>query len=659
MRSLAEKIGIWLKTREKIVLFVAISLTAIGLIAACFWKYGIFGYNAIDLAYFNQVFWNTVHGRPFSQSIHPHLSLGDHAEIAILPLAFLYALWRDPRTLLLLQAVALALPAYAVWRIAAVRLARTEHGKLKAYGPLVLALAYLLNPSVHNIALFEFHILPFAIAPLLMAMLAYAEGRKGRFLAWSVLALLVREDVALVIIMVGVLAAIEKKPAWWRVVPPLLGAAWFAAAMRLIAAFSPEGAYKYRIYYAWLGATPLAMAGNAVAHPLGVLAHIATVANLEMALGFLMPLLFLPLLAPAALVLAAGPLLQIVLGAPGGGELIIDTHYATLFLPALMLAAIDGFAAAPAAARKLTRLATPDEAARSAGVLLLLAATYGAATLGPLPSVVRRITSGADAARSAAARAILARIPPDASVASAYALLPALSSRERLTSLHYVFLGVTQFGEKPYAPPDDIAYAAVDADDLLVYATQFAKTAWAAPQIAGGPGRLRAVLGAPAAHDSPFALFVKNGVAIKGAEAIADTEPDGVISSPYLVQAAARFTTDALAGGPALVIASRWAAQGFDDAGLVIHTIVTASDGRTIAETRQPLVATPPFSFPIPGGYEVVTRLRSSSGRSHAGGAVTVSLEREDASYELDGIRSATRVVTGETALDVGTVFIR
>ncbi|HSD12706.1 MAG TPA: DUF2079 domain-containing protein [Patescibacteria group bacterium] len=635
-------------------------LTALALAAACFWKYAIFGYNAIDLAYFNQVFWNTVRGRFFAQSIHPHLSLGDHAELAILLLSPLYAMWQDPRMLLLLQAVALVLPAYAIWRIASLRFAKAEGGRLKSFAlaPLVVAIAYLLNPAVQNIALFEFHILPFAVAPLLMAVLAYEEGRKGRFLAWTTLALLVREDVALAVVMISALAWIERKPLWWRIAPALLAAAWFAAAMRLIAHFSPDGGYKYRIYYAWLGADPGAMLANAVAHPLAIIAHVATLPNLEMALGFLMPVLFLPLLAPARLILAIGPLLQIVLGAPGGGELIIDTHYATLFLPALMLAAIEGVAILPAAAAKATKLLSRDEARRFTFVLLLLAAAYGTVTLGPLPSVLGRAVFDASAAsRAAAARTMIAAIPKDASVAAGYALLPALSSRERLTSLHYVFLGVTQFAEKTYAPPDDIDYVALDADDLLTYRAQFLATAWAAPHYAGGSGRVQDILGANVMQRGPFALYARGSTPIAGATGYAGDEDGYVMVSPYLMQAGARYVTDPLARSAAVVVSARWQQSTVGPNELTVHAVMAFPDGRRI-EAWQPLAAPPPFSNKIPEGYETTFRL-PVPGKLPAGATVTLSLEDEKASYELDGIRSAARVVTSEETLDIGLVNVR
>ena len=644
-------------------LAACIALAAAVLALACIWKYGIFAYSGIDLAYFNQVFWNTVHGRPFVQSIHPHLSLGDHAELAILLLAPLYALVPDPRTLLVLQAVALTLPAYAVWRIAAKRLAVAEHGRLKVLvlAPFMLAAAYLLNPLVHNIALFEFHVLPFALVPLFMAMLAYEDGRKGRFLAWAGLALLVREDVAMVVAVIGLLAWMERKPLWWRIVPAALGAGWFLAAMRLIAHFSPDGDYKYRIYYAWLGDTPGAMLAGAFTDPSRILSHVTTLANLEMLIGFLMPLVFLPLLRPRRLVLAIGPLLQIVLGAPGGGELVLDTHYATLFIPALMLATIDGLGAFPALLKRKMKFVSTDGTRRLAFGLLLLCAGYGAATIGPLPSVAARmLTDGNARERAAAAKDIVRRIPADEGVAAGYSLLPALSSRERLTSLHYVFLGVTQFAGSPYEPPDDIRYVAVDADDLLTYRTQFMRTAWAAPHVAGGNERLMKIAGGWTAFETPFVLH-ERGAAWRD-DFVPNEIVQGYLSQPastHLYQVDARISNDADTNGRHLVIAARWWLRGEDPEELTVRTIVRFANGRQIT-FRQPLATIPPLSLFDKDTKDHITTARIAvPDKNDKVGFVTLSLEKEQAVFMLDGIRSPVRHVTDAETIDVAIIPIR
>jgi len=498
---------------ERKLLLAAILLYIAVFSGICLWKYGIFAYDGLDLAIYNQVFWNTAHGRLFEMSIHPHSYLGDHAELLLLPLSLIYALLPNPRTLLVLQTIALAAAAYPIWLIAK-RATSNLSPKCQTLIPLLMALLWLLNPLVHNINLFEFHLLPFALIPLLFAYLAYEDGKKTRFILLALLSMLVREDVALVIAGFGILAAFERKSWWWRLAPIATGAAWFASAMTLVSHFAPDGAYKFAAYYSWLGATPTEMVANAALHPLSVLTHIVSVGNLEMLIGFGLPLLFLPYLAPRFLVLAAGPLLQILMGAPGGSAVVLETHYSTLFLPALFVAAIAGLDSVhggrqKAGGRKFlsSRFPLPASRAHSTLFLLLMASVYGAFVLGPLPHAAARIVSGEDAVAARTAAEIISEVPPDASVTASYRLLPHLSSRERIYSNHYIFLGVNQFGSAPYRTPDDIEYVAFDAEDLGTYRTQFMATAWAKPHYEGGRARLAAVAGEEVARVGSFVLY--------------------------------------------------------------------------------------------------------------------------------------------------------
>lgn len=506
--KIGQAIKYWLTQRQKTVLVLAIALFVLFWSAVCFWKYAFFLYNGIDLAYFSQVFWNMANGQFFQQSIHPHLTLGDHAELVMPLLLPLYALWQDPRMLLLLQQVALALCAWPLYRLAERRFqARQVTGIWGQAGPLLVALAWLANPAVAYIGLFEFHILPFALLPLFFALLEYDRGRFRPFLVWLVLAMLCREDVPLVVAAIGLLAWIEKKPWKWRLVPPLIAAAWFVGAMWLISRFAPDGSYKFLIYYSWLGDTPTEALLNLFRHPLQALGHMATLANLETVLGLLMPLMFIPLLAPAPLVLAVLPATQMFLGNSGGGELVIKTHYSTLFLPALFLAAIGGLAKLPKWLSRWLRVPS-GQVTIASGFVLALGIGYAAFTLGPLPGLFRLACCRPEVAeRAAEARQLVSRIPDNASAMASYALLPHLASRPQLYSLHYQFLGVGQFGAFPYDIADQARFMALDTEDLIALDAQAKGGAWTGQHYNGGFARLRQAAGASVVNLGHFQLF--------------------------------------------------------------------------------------------------------------------------------------------------------
>ena len=82
------------------------------------WKYFNFGYNAMDLAIINQVFYNSSLGNWLASSIHPPSYLGDHFTPIILILLPFYWLFKHPITLLILQTAALGASSWPIFLIA-------------------------------------------------------------------------------------------------------------------------------------------------------------------------------------------------------------------------------------------------------------------------------------------------------------------------------------------------------------------------------------------------------------------------------------------------------------------------------------------------------------------------------------------------------------
>ncbi len=503
--------GFILRNEARILWGVGVAVGAV-LVALCFLKYHLFLYDGIDLAYFTQVFWNFVHGRAWTQSIHPHASLGDHAELVIPLLVPFFALWQDPRMLLLLQVIAVLAPAIPLYLLARhisySRLGASVRPELLRLVPFVATLLYLLNPLVHNIALFEFHILAFALLPLFVAMLAYARKDRRLFLFAVGISLLVREDVALVVVGFSLLAIAEhfllrdrrtRHGAWWMLVPAVVGVAWFFVAMRLIAAFSPAGSYKFLVYYAWLGDSFGGIVRGIFLQPLAVIQHLLSAGNLEMALGFLMATMFLVLFggrrASMALLLCFGPLAQMLLGAPGGSALVLKTHYATLFLPAIFLASLYGIICLIDSPRHSSLRAVFSAHAPAFWLIAVTTFLYSSAMLGPLNGAYRLLSDREVWYTRERFAVQTAEVGASDSVVASYRFLPHLAARADLYSLHYVFLGVTQFGERPYSLPVVPDHVVIDPMDAARWQAQFAKSAWAAPYYADGYARLREALG--------------------------------------------------------------------------------------------------------------------------------------------------------------------
>lgn len=159
--------------------------------------------NTYDFGLFVNAIWNTSQGRLFECTLVPTGSmLDEHVSLALVPFAALLRLGLPPVGLLVLQALwicAGAVPLYL--------LARRHLG---AAGGRVFALAYLLHPSVHVNALWDFHPLSFA-APLLITLVLYGERRRLHpvFIASVVGLLLLREEMAFVLLAYALSLAIS------------------------------------------------------------------------------------------------------------------------------------------------------------------------------------------------------------------------------------------------------------------------------------------------------------------------------------------------------------------------------------------------------------------------------------------------------------------
>jgi len=415
---------------------------------------------------------------------------------------------------------------------------------------VLLTSLWLLNPILWNAALFEFHALAFAPLFLLSAAYAYVRRRFWWFFLFLLLSLSVREDVALIVVMFGVAeifrcrttvngvaarivqrfrqtvpdVAVQRQryeqrnglptneagfdPSWrWIVLPVVLGLSWFLLAIRIAGTHSASGGYKFSVYYGWL----------AHAGPIDVVRHLASIGNLDMVLGLLLPFLFLPILRLRWLVLAIPPLFQILLSEPGGSNVVVELHYGLLFLPALALAsiaAITSWQRAGAGSNQTTivgrfepprdvspavrwfahHVPLPRRVAIGLGIAVYLAAAW---MLGPFPGIASVVVYGAsseDRARRAAYDDLLARVPSDAPVAVGYAALPHVAARRGAYALPYAYLGVNQYAFAPYQLPDDTRYLLLDQRDAVAYGVQFPEVRWSAPHAASGPDRLRANL---------------------------------------------------------------------------------------------------------------------------------------------------------------------
>jgi uncharacterized membrane protein len=371
-------------------------------------RFGTYGY---DVGIYDQGTWlfSTLH-RPFS-TIRGLPLFGDHASYVLVLLAPLYRLWADPRLLLTLQVVFLALPAVVAYRIGARRLGHPAAG-------LAVAVAYLAYPAVQWAIVWQFHPETIAAGALAMAALAADRERPRAMFAWIALALACREDVGLVVAGFGALLALEGRRQLGRRVA-LLGLGWFlVATFLLIPLANGRATGQFEAAYRITGRGPLALL---LGLPSIVLHAGATALSndglLYLVLVFL-PLAGLPLLAPRWLLPAAAPLL-LNLASAHPEQHQIRFHYLATAAPFLALAAVAGLEVV--AARRRALLAPLL-------VLLVLLALATDRLAGPAlwsKDKVLPAASAVDASRSAA----LATVPPGEPVSAQFHLVTHLTHR--------------------------------------------------------------------------------------------------------------------------------------------------------------------------------------------------------------------------------------
>jgi uncharacterized membrane protein len=139
-----------------------------------------FGY---DLGNVDQAIWNTLHGRPLGLTTVPGMTtrLGLHFEPLLFLVAPFYLIHSGPETLLVLQAVIVALGALPVFW-----LARDQVGEWPA---VAFAAVYLLFPALQAANCFDFHALTLSPTFLAGALWAMRRRRYRMFSLFAALAM--------------------------------------------------------------------------------------------------------------------------------------------------------------------------------------------------------------------------------------------------------------------------------------------------------------------------------------------------------------------------------------------------------------------------------------------------------------------------------------
>ncbi len=319
-----------LKLSRDPVLWGAIALSFLLLAGLSIARY--VGYNAgmLDLGNMTQAIWSATQGKPllFTQPPAGTVSrLAGHFEVIYFLLALPYALWPDPRILLVLQAALYVIGALPVYRLA---LRRTD----SRFAARCLALIYLLYPTALTSVLFDLHGDTLAMPLLLFALDALDARAWQSYALWIGLALICKVYVALAVAGIGVVALLwgarRRAGALTLAAALIYGALTFFVIRPLFSTHVPgamgQGAAGYVSYYfgnlAELGAT----LGDRLLSAVVVFGPALLVARR----GWRWLLPGLPVAAAA--LLTTGP----------GGAYDYRYHHYAVVVPFIIMAAIEG-----------------------------------------------------------------------------------------------------------------------------------------------------------------------------------------------------------------------------------------------------------------------------------------------------------------------------
>ena len=395
------------------VLLYAMSLSSLSLL-----RYNTFQLE-YDLAVFNQAFWNmVVNGELMTNSLEQlahNMAVGSHIGVHFSPILFslipFYALLPGPHILLIAQSVLLALGAVPIYLCA-----RELLGKGSG---CIVAVLYLIYPPLHGVNLYDFHEVAFLPMLLGFALWGLISGRRNLMLIFGLLSLCVKEDVSLIVFMIGLVGLYQTrgesvKHRWHFFVLMGMAVLSFIVFFLVIQPFFIPSASSIGSGFLNQYINPVATATQHSSY------------RIDYVLQTFGPLLFIPLAAPEIILIGIPSFVEILFS--GSVYYSVYFHYSALIIPVIFFATIIS----------LTRIRSWDEKNKKRLYLpiLCLMLISSLICMGMYSPAVKLLgTKGtydeeAIGSHREFVEQVISIIPRDVSISTQYNLLPQVSSRK-------------------------------------------------------------------------------------------------------------------------------------------------------------------------------------------------------------------------------------
>jgi uncharacterized membrane protein len=330
---------------------------------------------ALDLAKFDQAIWNTARGHPFRITLIQSSVIQSHFSPSLALYAPLYWLWDDVRLLFVAQSICLGGAGFLVYWF---------FRRDAPWLGLVVYAAYLMHPSLHHVNLIEFRRVTIAVLASSFALYHMLRRSYVWMLVGLSIALLSKEDLAFLVIGVGLYVVLAHRS--FKVGIPLLivGLAWLVLVPFVIlpdlsvshSDLSSETYVHSRKNFSYLGESPVEMLQTLWRNPTAPLRYVLRPERMTAVFHLCWPTAFLFLLAPEITAFTL-PFLGYLLASKYNVMGTLGAWYPSVLLPILYWAVAVGISRVRGRWRMVMLAA-------------LLACGFGGWFLNDLPPVVLR-----------------------------------------------------------------------------------------------------------------------------------------------------------------------------------------------------------------------------------------------------------------------------
>lgn len=269
-----------------------------------------------------------------------------HTDFLLVFLAPFYIFYDGPETLLVIQALVVALGAWAVFKITEIVFNGSKH---KSWLALIFSAAYLAYPPMQHGTAFEMHAFTL-VTPILLAAFYFALVRKfWPSLLFISLAILSKENVGLSVSLLGLywifmgMRGRDRALARFGTAVAIASFVWFALSVFVITPyFRGRGEQHFAtMFYSEFGNTPGRIISGTLTSPGKVTEKLAQASTGEYIFQLLGPVGFLSLASPLQLIPAL-PELAINLLSSNSKMRGVERHYTALIQFFIFISAIYG-----------------------------------------------------------------------------------------------------------------------------------------------------------------------------------------------------------------------------------------------------------------------------------------------------------------------------